>query len=111
MSTEEQIKDAITWLDRLLVTRFKQSRKVLGNKENGFCCLGLGCHILGIDYNPSTGTSSDLIRAVGIQTVWEFIRLNDGRKYSFNQIAKQAIRNPDDFFLRDVARGITAHYA
>ena len=124
MNNTEISNNAITWIDRLLVTRFKQGKKHLGNKVSGFCCLGLGCYINEIHYHPGFGTNDEFAAAVGLisraglhQEDIDFnndspralTNLNDNGE-SFNFIAKAMKAEPEAYFTPEVAKIITEHY-
>jgi len=123
MNTTETAQHAITWIDRLLVTRLKQRTRRLGNKKTGFCCLGLGCYINKIDYMSELGVNQEFTETVGLISNEgsyhkggarqlngrTLIVLNDNGK-SFNQIAKAMKAEPEAYFTPEVAKLITEHY-
>ena len=126
MKTKDKVANAIKWIDGLLVTRHKQGRKRLGNREVGFCCLGYGCHVIGIDYIPTMGFSRNFAVNVGLSHREGFLipeeaarvgadyttlaDLNDRAGWSFNQIAKLMIRRNFSMFDGDVADKLVEHY-
>lgn len=124
MNNKERTANAITWIERLLVTRFKQGRDELGNKESGFCCLGLGCYISKIDYNDWQGTNLQFQDHVGLEAEdglyitpaktpiygRGLAALNDAGQ-SFKAIAQDIIAEPHRYFKPKVASGIKQHFA
>jgi hypothetical protein len=103
ITVEEQAKNAVLWINRLATTRVKQGVEELGDSESGYCCLGYGCKILNVPYNPSNVDSDNLADKIGlISSMGEFdtplkydsineasmlTELNDEAKYSFRRIS------------------------
>lgn len=58
ISVATQIQNAIYWIETLQTTQLPQGVGKLGHAQVGFCCLGLGCHILDIAYNMTEDTTS-----------------------------------------------------
>jgi len=116
MKDIEKINNALKWLDELKSTHHKQGRSALGDVEQGFCCLGLGCYILNIDYNPNKGTNTSFTQSVGLldpggmpknnSQYVNLIHMNDLDKKSFKQIYKVIKENPEQYFENEVAEGI-----
>jgi len=115
--------NAIKWIKELLTTNQEQGGRSLGNKTKGFCCLGLGCHILEINYSPNRGSSEEFQKKVGLLSPYgEFrnvfdvfddrslINLNDRKKYTFKQIGEELIKDPENYFERDIAKEITNYF-
>ena len=124
-TTQEKIANAVKWIEVLPTA--KQATEIkyksrLGDAENGYCCLGLGCDVIGLSYRPSDGFSSEFKTAVGLLheegqlyggTFYNRTTLaavNDGTKAGFKRIAKFIKTNPYKLFHTDVAEGITNHY-
>lgn len=123
---EQQARNAIKWIDGLLKTRLKQGEGQLGNKEDGYCCLGYGCVKLEIPFIFDEGTSEIFQENVGlfadngnIRNTFFFIDdleygslvdLNDDAKLTFNQIAKEIKNNLDGLFVPKVASILKKHY-
>ena len=126
MNTANKVANAIKWIDGLLVTRYKQGKNMLGNKEIGFCCLGYGCHILDIDYSYAMGFNSDFAENVGLNHEEGLFLpsepsgrgvpcssiggLNDQAGWTFNQIAKFMISRDFSMFEDNVAGKLVEHY-
>lgn len=125
MKAKDQIKNAIQWIDSL--PSYKQApmgeREMLGDKENGFCCLGAGCFELDIDYEPSDGLDDCFVEHVGlIEEAGKFCdgsafygvnclaSLNDKTTAGFKRIAKLMKSHPEWMFKSEVAKGIKSHY-
>jgi len=116
---EQQSENAIKWIDDLLITTAKQGECQLGDENRGFCCLGRGCHILGIDYDSEKATSKKFRDSVGLASrsgrptmpdLSTLIHLNDIKKLTFAQIADHLIQNADAYFLDGVWQLIQEHY-
>ena len=126
ITTEQKIKNAITWITRLKNTRMKQVKGRLGNKQTGFCCLGLGCSIQRIDYDEEDGYSELFQESVGLLNqegiftnltirntasyANSLIDLNDDLNYSFRRISTVIKNNPHELFEPKVAKGIEQHF-
>lgn len=118
MKTEQKIANAIKWIDGLETTTEKQTTNKLGDTTQGFCCLGFGCHVLGIKYGTELGTSTDFANSVGLiddlgsdgleHTLTE---LNDHYKMTFKEIAQQIKEDDFDRFRDDVRQGLQNHYS
>jgi hypothetical protein len=119
---EEQIKDAIIWIDGLATTKEKQGKGKLGNQEEGFCCIGFGCFILGIDYDSDDINSSTFAKSVGLRVCTGQLHgmryynnshltdINDHTNAGFKRIAKFLKKYPESVFVEEVAEGIKEHY-
>lgn len=128
MTEQEQIDNAIKWLEALLSGNYKQAPDQLGNEEEGFCCWGLGCFIVKKDYTSDQGWDNELYQYLGFNdrdglisprliidksegyTYGDLAGANDSGNVSFEQIAKYLIENPNNF-LPHVAKAITKHFA
>lgn len=122
--SKEQIKNAIKWIDGLISTEVKQGIGALGNDSYGFCCLGFGCNLLGVKYDPTAGNSVEFATEVGLKTVVgtfektvineitvsSLAQLNDLAGYSFKEIAAFIISELGDLFEPEVAKGLFEHY-
>jgi len=113
-----QAKNAIKWIDELINGNRKQGKSALGNAEIGFCCLGVGCDVLNVEYNPEDGTSAELEFEVGLRDDEgrlfgaEFynesflININDNTTAGFKRIGKFMLKHPEAVFLPEVAKKI-----
>lgn len=128
ITEQEQIDNAIKWLEALLSGNYKQAPDQLGDEETGFCCWGLGCFIVKKDYSPSQGWDTELYKYLGFKdkdglinprlvidllegyTYGDLAGANDSGHVSFKQIAEYLIQNPNNFFPH-VAEAITKHFA
>jgi len=117
---ETQAKNAIKWINEL--TNYKQAeyekRGKLGDEESGFCCLGAGCVITGVAYDPKDFKSTEftdkvgLISNLGAFTYPETLihgeralaNLNDLTSIGFEGIAKVMRENPEEIFFPEVAK-------
>jgi cytochrome b involved in lipid metabolism len=130
--------NAIKWIESLKTTREKQSKFRLGDSKSGFCCLGLGCKILGVSYEPFHTTSNTLKEVIGLHDtsgraknlyletkperyvpvkikgkvfeVTSLVRANDIFDLSFRRIATMLIKNPYHFFKEEVAELVEEHF-
>ena len=123
-SLQEKIDNAVKWIDAL--PSYKQApyghRARLGDETRGFCCLGVGCHVLDMDYDPSRGISKPFQHKVGLTTDMGGIgdglyygrscltQVNDSTKAGFKRIAKFIKNNPEKVFDENIAEGIKEHY-
>lgn len=51
--TNEQLNNRRIWIEALESDKLPQGQGSLGDANVGFCCLGLGCYVLGVKYDPS----------------------------------------------------------
>jgi len=129
---KQQIKNAIIWIDRLKTTKLKQGSRQLGDSKHGYCCLGYGCKILKVPFNPNHGTEPAFADKVGldddggtftggglrlnnrrptfVSSVESLMELNDDAGYSFRKISTFIKKNVDVLFIKEVAEGINKHY-
>jgi len=115
MNNAKRIENAIEWIRRLGTTKMKQDTGQLGNRKQGFCCLGFGCYINKIDYRHEMGTNMDFQNIVGLRNVsgvpnkidLELLTyLNDDLEFTFKEISIHLKKYPDAYFTPAVARGI-----
>ena len=120
MNNAQRIENAIKWIDKLRTTRMKQGKGRLGDSKSGYCCLGVGCKVIGIQYSSSSEDAPQLIEFAGLLDEmgetdhfkgYGLAHMNDDLGYSFNQIAKEIIANPEAYFTPAVAKGIRRHYS
>lgn len=120
----KELENVIKWVDALESGKLKQGKGKLGDHKDGFCCLGVACYVLGIDYNPTHGVSEDLPAHIGLLTdrgslalgryfygTHNLTSVNDFTKAGFKRIAKLIKTHPDWMFREDVAEQIKQHYA
>lgn len=133
LTPEEKAANAIIWIDGLKTTKVKQGIGELGNSKNGYCCLGYGCKLLGINYEPTDGTDSDFSYRIGLSgeegnfqngvihrlkrkhrpylsQVGSLVELNDDINYSFRRISTFIKKNLEDLFEPSVAKLLIKHY-
>jgi len=86
------------WVKALRSGRYKQTREKLGSLENGFCCLGLACHIKKIKFYEETSYPPNenirLKTLFGVRFKYSMrtlVAMNDGGnsylEHSFKEIA------------------------
>ena len=119
MKSEDKLKNAIIWIDKLFSTDLLQASGQLGDKESGFCCLGLGCHILNIPYDIDKESNVEFMESVGLlnpvgesknNDLESLVALNDDFFYSFKQIADHLTANPEEYFESEVAEKISNNF-
>lgn len=125
MTNQQQADNAIKWIDDLLVTKDPQGQTCLGDYNVGYCCLGKGCKVLNIIYDPMDGSSGELKSKVGLftelgqlknknrlpkGTLSDLASLNDMARWSFKKIGQYMIKEPQQMFLPKVAELINKHY-
>ena len=130
-TTPGKIANAIKWIDALKSGEYKRGKSRLGNKEDGYCCLGVGCLITSTKFNNSDESSSTFQKVVGLTdecgrinskgvllptpnyfpyTAFFLTELNDQTELTFPQIADIIVNHTDTLFEPDVAKGVAAHY-
>lgn len=123
-TTEEQIKNAIKWIDEL--PNYKQApigkRSRLGDADNGYCCLGAGCVITDVKFDSENIHSNEFARKVGLNDSggalgdnWYYNQkhltdINDNTNAGFKRISNLMKTHPDWMFEKEVAEGIRKHY-
>jgi hypothetical protein len=118
---KEKASKAVLWINRLSTTRVKQGTGQLGDRSNGYCCLGYGCKILGIEFDSHDADSRDFMEQVGMMSVagnfdepmvgldennndaTSLIDLNDDQGFSFRRISTVIKKKVDEIFEKDVA--------
>lgn len=129
MNNRNKASKAVAWIDGLSTTNEKQAKGRLGNSEVGYCCLGLGCEVLGVDYDMTRGFSTEFNDVVGLNSQYgryiltngeraregtkgkeELIFLNDHRNFTFKQIAERLKTHPRRYFHEAVGKLIAKHY-
>lgn len=109
MSTPaEQAMNRLIWSAALRSGQFKQTKEKLGDLEQGMCCLGVGCHVLGVEYNPEDAfPPKEFCDKVGLLVLAEhdveingefdggsLVHLNDVDELSFPEISLVIETNP-----------------
>ena len=114
--------NAIKWIEELYTTQEKQGRFSLGDSYGGFCCLGLGCYILDIDYHTYSSVNKDFTIEVGLlndagipldydsNKMDSLVNLNDNERKSFKEIGVILKSNPHRYFKKDVAKNIKNYF-
>lgn len=138
MTTEQQVKNAIKWIDALKGGKkgFKKTIGVLGedNDEDGepdeFCCLGVACKVLDVKVNDwYKGTEPLLVNILGLNdeegefneririsktfSVENITSVNDDvytEDETFTNIRKFILKHLDKMFIPSVAQQLIKHY-
>lgn len=110
-STKQQIKNVKYWLKRLKTTRMKKGVNHLGNHEIGHCCLGVGCRVFGLDYNPGDSSNYNFIKMVGIRAhnninIFYINDIQCAYDKSFVNVRKKLIHQAEDIFKPEVAKAV-----
>lgn len=131
ITKEQQALNAIKWIDELAKTGRKQGRGSLGSSQQGFCCLGVGCSVLDIDFHSNDADSFKLHKATGLDSnigglsnegVFPYIgldnvecnsliQLNDSARISFRRISTQIKINARYLFVDGVHQIVDNHYS
>lgn len=125
----KELKNIIKWVDALESGKYKQGKNKLGDHKSGFCCLGVGCKVLKIDYDPRGSLSESFAYSVGLlkhdgyfsQNSLPYYRntffgktalttINDDTKAGFKRIAKLIKNHPDWLFEEEVAKAVKEYY-
>lgn len=97
--SEEQSNNRRIWSAALKSGKFKQTKEKLGDLEQGMCCLGVGCYVLGVKFDPEHAfPPEEFCKKVGLVVIddseinGEFdggslVNLNDVEDMPFPEIA------------------------
>jgi len=125
VTLQRKIDNAVKWIEALPSAKQptkKIDRGRLGDETRGFCCLGVGCHVLDLSYDSNDGFSNAFVDAVGLlheegkiinhsfykkNTLAE---VNDETNAGFKRIATFIKTKPQTVFTKEVAEGIKEHY-
>lgn len=127
ISVKIQSDNAIKWLEALLSGEYLQGKGVLGNEEMGYCCWGVGCKILDLQFDEIEEWNDTLYLNIGFLsgeklggidpvvdyegvTYDDLASLNDEACFSFEKIADYLIQNCKTNFIPGVAKAITKHF-
>lgn len=126
INANTQAEKAILWIDRLATTRVNQGREELGDADSGYCCLGYGCKILGVDFRKEDADSNEFTQMIGLRTnsghfntnfstkngdtADNLVDLNDNLHLSFRRISTLIKSRISELFTPDVAKKINKHY-
>lgn len=87
------------WVAALQSGEYKQTTGKLGSVEEGFCCLGLACHISGLKFNSRAWSIKSVQRCAGkikkitgVSKIPSVIRGD----YNENKIVKELMSMNDD---------------
>lgn len=58
-TVKSQIEMALEWIEGLGLPEFTQATGVMGDRESGFCCLGLGSFLCGRTWEEGTDLPPD----------------------------------------------------
>ena len=117
---KEKASKAVLWINRLATTRVRQGTGQLGDSSGGYCCLGYGCKILGIEFYSEDSDNRDFMEQVGMRSLagnfdkdittdehssdaTSLIDLNDDHGFSFRRISTVIKSKIDEIFEKDVA--------
>lgn len=98
LTTKQKAKNAIKWIKGLKMTKLNQQKGQLGDIEEGFCCLGFGCHHLKVDYSFDDADNEDFAQKVGLlDTGGTFRKKLKAKKWPLSFEAESLISLNDDF--------------
>jgi hypothetical protein len=125
-TAQDIANNAIKWIDGLSTTTVRQGFEKLGDAEVGFCCLGYGCVLMGVDYQPddefseefadrvglreSDGTAYDAGDIMMLDEYYSLAEMNDGGR-SFKEISDEIKNNLMYLFHPPVAERLREHYS
>lgn len=120
-TTQTQFESAVIWINKLKTTRRKQGREMLGDSNTGYCCLGIACKVLNIEFEYDDSLSMTLIGEIGLKTEegdfidedgegYSLVDLNDTLYFSFKKIANKMKKVNFSMFNDEVAELLTNHY-
>lgn len=114
-----QARNAIKWANELIHGDREHGVGQLGDKTYGFCCLGVGCDLLGVDYDAGDGNSKEFSDQVGLLNPFgKFVDkftffnesglayVNDQTNAGFKRIGKFLLSHPEKVFKPEVAAEI-----
>lgn len=126
INANTQAEKAILWIDRLATTRVNQGREKLGDADSGYCCLGYGCKIHGVEFDDEDPCSETFANMIGLRTSSGhfytrfsnkygdtadcLVDLNDSLELSFRRISTVMKSRIGELFTSEVAEKINKHY-
>ena len=117
----DQLKNIEKWVAALESGEYKQGTRSLGSFEEGYCCLGVGATVCGVDFERDQLESKEFSEVVGLQTPSGRLKstrfygegcltdINDGTTAGFKRIAKLIKARPHELFVESVADEIASH--
>lgn len=101
--------------------KYKQQKGSLGSLEDGFCCWGLGCYVVGLKFKNYHPWNDDFAEYVGYtrikgdlilqnETMEHLDQLNDEKGKTFIEIGNLLIETAELNFNPEVATAITNHF-
>lgn len=125
LTVEQKVDNILVWTDALESGEYKQLKEFeLGDVDSGFCCIGLGCYVLDIDFLPHHDASDEFQHCVGLldplgcfveaksfYAANSLAEANDDTNAGFKRIAKLIKNHPDWMFEPEVAEALTARLA
>lgn len=125
VTTETQVANAITWIEALNSEKYLQGKNRMGDAELGFCCWGLGCHVVEIPFKYSDGWNQVFAQHIGFleesgvvhseildpKSCVSLADLNDNRDWTFKQIGDFLTKNAHFNFKSEVAEAIKQHFS
>lgn len=118
----KQKENTVKWIEALLSGKYKQTKSLLGDESQGFCCWGLGCFIVDKGYDPEDSWDDKLFEYLGfnnkeghivphIKSKALLALLNDQLELSFEEIGKYLIKYAKNNFRPPVAKAIKKHFS
>ena len=120
LTAEQKAENVIKWINALWSGEYKQTTLRLGDGR-GYCCLGLGCKLTGVDFSPMDSLAYGITKTTGLLTengelkngsdrverYTSLAALNDDEGYKFDQIADVIWKYKDDLFEPKVAKALS----
>lgn len=125
LTTQEKINNVIIWVEHLPEYKQGKDGDLYSIHTQGYCCLGVANHLLGMDQDydhlPSMlGIFSLMGQAKNIDVLSEQIQYGPQNKLAYiNDIIETAdfytiqellATHPENFFEEAVAEGVRAHF-
>lgn len=127
---QQQAKNAIRWFRSLQKTDVKKGTGKLGNRKDGFCCLGFGCMIFTIPYVQNDSHNVSFSDRVGLNddkggfyennnpVPWNYIdynkndflslvNLNDNSDATLSEVGTFIEKHYENIFKKEVSKEIT----
>ena len=133
LSYKKQAENAILWINRL--PYYKKTTGKLGDGDGKYCCLGVGCRVMGIAPDWENGNEPKLVDLLGLNDAdGSLLGLNDaelrelGMYYldrditvvndsiyrgdsGFKNVRKFIIDHIDNLFVPPVAKLVSKHFS
>ena len=127
VTVNKEVFAAVAWIEELLSDGYAKGTESLGDDDEGYCCLGVGCVALNIDFYKGDDHSIELATKVGLLNEYgEFeskykemeiendssslVSLNDETELSLKEIGEFIRDHTELLFNSATANLINEHY-